>query len=76
MAEAVFQALKNSFMTATTFHDFDPEKPIIVETDAYDYITTMILSHYNGTRKLHPISFLSKKQSTVEYNYENYDKQI
>ena len=45
--EAAFQALKKAFTTAPILQHFDPEKPIIVETDASDYVSAGILSQHD-----------------------------
>jgi hypothetical protein len=74
--EGAFQALKQAFTTAAILQHFDPEKPIIVETDASDYVSAGILSQHNNTGKLHPVAFYSKKHSTAECNYEIYDKEL
>lgn len=56
---------------------FDPEKLIILETDASDFISAEILSQYlvNGTT-LQPVAYFSKKHIAAECNYEIYDKEI
>jgi transposase InsO family protein len=74
--EAAFQALKQAFTTAPILHHFDPEKPIIVETDASDYVSAGILSQYDEEGRLHPVAFFSKKHSPAECNYEIYDKEL
>jgi hypothetical protein len=74
--EAAFQALKQTFTTAPILCHFDPEKLIIVETDASDYVSAGILSQHNEEGKLHPVAFFSKKHSPTEYNYEIYDQEL
>ena len=54
----------------------DPEKEILVETDASDYVSTGILSQRNEEGTLHPVEFFSKKHSPAECNYEIYDKEL
>ncbi len=70
----VFQCLKNPFITVPILQHFDPEKEILVETDASDYVSDGILSQRNDEGILHPVAFFSKKHSPAEYNYEIYYK--
>src|SRR6266566_2610671 len=74
--ESAFQALKQAFTTAPILQHFDPEKSIIVETDASDYVSTGILSQNDEEGKLHPVAFFSKKHTPAECNYEIYDKEL
>src|SRR5258705_6110850 len=74
--ESAFQALKQAFTTAPILQHFDPEKPIIVETDASDYVSAGILSQKDEEGRLHPIAFFSKKHTPAECNYEIYDKEL
>jgi hypothetical protein len=64
--EAAFQALKQAFTTAPILQHFDPEKPIIVETDDSDYVSAGILSQQDDTGKLHPVAFYSRKHTLAE----------
>ncbi|KAI0993448.1 hypothetical protein K3495_g14736, partial [Podosphaera aphanis] len=75
-AETAFQALKDSFTTAPILAHFDPEKEIIVETDASDYVSAGILSQYDENKVLRPVAYFSKKHSPSECNYEIYDKEL
>src|SRR6202162_5509434 len=74
--EGAFQALKLAFTTSPILQHFDSEKPIIVETDASDYVSAGILSQHDDNGKLHPVPFYSKKHSPAECNYEIYDKEL
>ena len=69
-----FQFLKIAFTTAPILQYFDPEKEMLVETDASDYVSAGILSQRNDEGILHPVAFFSKKHSPAEYNYEIYYK--
>src|SRR5690606_20119807 len=42
-----FNQLKQAFTTAPILRHFDPEREIIVETDASDYVSAGILSQYD-----------------------------
>jgi hypothetical protein len=74
--EAAFQALKQAFTTAPILQHFDPEKPIIVETDTSDYVLAGIPSQQDSSGKLHPVALYSKKHSPSECNYEIYHKEL
>lgn len=74
--EHSFALLKNAFTTAPILHHFDPEKEILVETDASDFVSAGIMSQYDSDGILHPIAFFSKKHSPAECNYEIYDKEL
>ena len=72
--EAAFQELKYRFTSAPVLRHFDPDKEIIMETDASDYISAGVMSQYEADGILHPVAFLSKKHLPAECNYEIYDK--
>lgn len=56
--------------------NFNPEKRIIVGTDNVDYVSAGILSQHDHAGNLHPVAFNSKRNSTVECNYELYNKKL
>ena len=74
--EAAFQELKRRFTSAPVLRHFDPDKVIIVEMDASDYISVGMISQYDADGILHPVVFFSKKHSPTECNYEIYDKEL
>ena len=54
---------------------FDPDKPIIIETDISDYaVRASILQEQAG--KLRLVAFYLRKMSPAEQNYEIYDKEL
>lgn len=55
---------------------FDPDRAIIIETDASDYVSTGIMSQHDENQVLRPVAYDSKKHSPVECNYEIYDKEL
>ena len=42
--EATFQAIKKAFLTAPVLQHFNPDKECIIETNASDYISAVVLS--------------------------------
>ena len=74
--EEAFQNLKNAFTSAPILRHFDWEKPIVVETDASDFVSAGVLSQPDEKDVLHPVAFFSKKHSPAECNYEIYDKEL
>ena len=71
-----FQMLKDAFVNAPILRHFDPDREVIVETDASDFVSAGVLSQYDDEGVLHPIAFFSKRHSAAECNYEIYDKEL
>ena len=63
-------------MTAPILARFDPDRLILVKTDASDYVLAGILSQRDDQGLLHPVAFFSKKHLPAECNYEIYDKEL
>jgi hypothetical protein len=74
--QSAFDKLKEAFTSAPVLRHFDPDRQIVVETDASDYVSAGILSQYDEEGVLHPVAFFSKKHSPAECNYEIYDKEL
>jgi hypothetical protein len=55
---------------------FDPDKEILVETDASDFVSAGVLSQRDDSGVLRPVAYFSKKHATAECNYEIYDKEL
>jgi len=47
-----------------------------METNALDYALAAILSIVNEDNKVHPVAFHSHTFTTVELNYNTYDKEL
>jgi hypothetical protein len=75
-AENAFQDLKRAFSTAPILRHFDPNKPLILETDASDFAMGAVISQRGDDGKLYPIMFMSRKFIDAELNYEIYDKEM
>ena len=74
--EAAFQELKCRFTSVPVLRHFDPDREIIVKTDASDYVSVGMMSQYDADGILHPVAFFSKKHSPAECNYKIYDKEL
>jgi hypothetical protein len=74
--EDAFQLLKSTVASAPTLRPFDWTKQVVVETDASDFVSARVLSQYDEENVLRPVAFFSKKHSSVECNYEIYDKEL
>ena len=68
--------MKSTVASAPTLRPFDWTKQVVVETDASDFVSAGVLSQYDEENVLRPVAFFSKKHSSVECNYEIYDKEL
>jgi hypothetical protein len=74
--QQAFKSLKFCFVCAPILRHLDPERGVVVECDASDYVSSGILSQHDDQGILHPVAFMSKKYDPAEYNYEIYDKEL
>ncbi len=54
----------------------DPNKPFEIETNISDFIFKEQFVQRNEKKRLHPITFFSKKLYRPEFNYSIYDKEL
>jgi hypothetical protein len=74
-AQQAFDELKRAFTSAPILTHWNPDAPIVVETDASDYALAAIISTYvDGD--LHPIAFHSRTFNSAELNYDVHDKEL
>src|SRR5882724_224993 len=72
-----FEMLKTAFTQAPILVHFNPNNPIVVETDASDYAIAAIISQISpDDGNIHPIAFYSHSMQPAELNYEIYDKEL
>ena len=64
-----FHELKKKFILALILASFDPEKKIILETDASNQALESCLCKPDANRQLHPVAYRSRKFSGPELNY-------
>jgi len=72
-----FTRSKGSVTSTPVLISPDPTKPFRIEADSSDFATGAVLSQISSEdEKWHPVAFLSKSLSPVEWNYEIYDKEM
>jgi hypothetical protein len=79
-SQRAFDELKNAFTSDLVMRHFDPDLPLVLETDASDYAIGAVLSQRhlldNNTSQLHPIAYYSRKMTPPELNYGVGDKEL
>jgi hypothetical protein len=73
--ERSFERLKKSCVSARILRHFDPERKIVVETDASNLVVAAVPSQSDDDI-LHPVAYFSRKHFPAEINYEIYDKEL
>jgi len=75
--QSAFNSLKEQITTAPILTLPDNLGPFQIKADSSDFATRAILSQQlPEDNKWHPIAFLSKSLSPVEWNYEIHDKEM
>ena len=74
--ERAFITLKIIFITASILCHFDLSLLIFVKCDASDFVSFSILSQKDEGGILWSVTFMFKKHSPQECNYEIYDKKL
>ena len=74
-ANAAFQQLKQAFQEAPILTHFNPEKSIILQTDASGFALAGILNQFDDFGVLRSVAFCSKKICPAEQNYDTYDRE-
>jgi len=74
--QRAFDTLRAAFTSSVVLAHYDPERKIVVETDASDYVSAGILSQYDDHGILRPVAYFSRKHTPAECNYEIYDKEL
>jgi len=75
-AELAFRKLKKAFTDAPILQHFDPQKPIILQTDASGFANAGILNQFDGFGILRPVNVYARKCSAAEQNYDTYDREL
>ena len=74
--KAIFRTLKLVFIIVLILQHFNSNLKTWIETDVFDWIVVAILSQRDIDEQLHSVIYMSKKMSSVECNYEIYDKKL
>ncbi len=68
--------MKRRMIEAFILRYFNQTREIILKTDSFNYVNDEVLSQYDNEGVLHSVTFYSKNMSSVECNYEIYDKKL
>jgi len=72
-----FETLTTTFTQAPILMHLNPDNPIVVETDASDYVIVEIISQISpNDGDTHPIAFYSGSMQHAELNYQIYNKEL
>ena len=71
-----FNLLKEAFTSAPILTHYQPDVPIIVETDASDYAIAGILSNICPDSEICPVTFYLHMLTVPELNYDTHDKEL
>ena len=71
-----FNSLKEAFTSAPILTHYQPNVPIIVETDASDYVIAGILSNICPDGEIRPVAFYSCTLTAPELNYDTHNKEL
>ena len=72
--QEAFNALKQALASAATIYPFDPDLPVVVQTDASGVAVGAVLLQKAGST-LRPVAFFSKKLDKHEFNYPTQKKE-
>jgi len=76
-AHCAFARLKGSVTSTPVLISPDPTKPFHIKANSSNFATGAVLSQVSlEDEKWHPVAFLSKSLSPVEWNYEIHDKEM
>ena len=73
--EVAFKTIKEAFTMAPLLRHWEPDLPLVLETDALDRALATILSIRTNSN-LHPIAFHSRTLQAAELNYDVHDKEL
>jgi hypothetical protein len=75
-AQQAFEQLKTAMISEPILQHFDPDRPLMLETDASDYAIGAVCSQPDNSNILHPLSDFSRKLKGAELNYDIHDKEL
>jgi hypothetical protein len=79
--QTAFDKMKKAFTEAPLLRHFDPNLPVIMETDASGFAIAVVISQpfpSEAPEKAHrhPVAFYSRKLQDAERNYETHDAEL
>ena len=74
--ETTFKTFKLTFITISILQHFNSNFEIWIETDVSNWIVVAIFFQRDIDEQFHSVTYMSKKMSFVECNYEIYDKKL
>jgi hypothetical protein len=75
-AQQAFEQLQTAMISEPILQYFDPDRPLMLETDASDYATGAVCSQPYNSNVLHPLGYFSRKCKDAELNYDIHDKEL
>ena len=74
--QAAFDELRRKLCSTPVLIHFKPGRPLLVETDAWKYVCSGIISQQDEDGKWRPIAYRSKTMAPPECNYEVHHKEL
>ncbi len=74
--QIAFNTLKKVFTFKIIFRHYNSDHKIVIEINASNYVFKDILFQYDENEILYSVTYFSKKNNSVECNYEIYDKEL
>ena len=74
--KTIFKTFKLTFTTVFIFQHFNSNLKTWIETNVFDWIVVAIFSQRDIDEQFHFVVYMFKKMSSVECNYEIYDKKL
>src|SRR3979490_759668 len=71
-----FDFLKTAFTLAPSLLHWEPDRILVVETNASDYALAAILSTIDSEGEIHPVAFHSRTFTGPELNYDGTNKEL
>ena len=72
----LFNSLKEAFTSVPILTHYQPDTPIIVETNTSDYVIAGILSNICPDGEIRPVAFYLRMLTVPELNYDTHDKEL
>ena len=70
-----FEKTRKMILSAKVLVHYDPNKPLILHTDASQYGLGAVMSHIMEDGSEHPVGFVSRTMNVAEKNYSQLDKE-